>query len=141
MTDLRQLAGVLEQVALFQGLNKRELRAVARASNEIEHTAGREVVSEGRGSIGFHLILSGKAEVTRKGRKLRALGRGDHFGEIALIDNQPRSATVTALTPLRTLTITAWNFKPLLREHPQITYKLLLQLCARLREAEGRTAL
>ena len=51
------------------------------------------------------------------------------------------SATVTALTPLRTLTITAWNFKPLLREHPQITYKLLLQLCARLREAEGRTAL
>src|SRR5437588_12431053 len=105
MTDLRQLAGVLEQVALFQGLNKRELRAVARASNEIEHTAGREVVSEGRGSIGFHLILGGKAEVARTGRKLRALGRGDHSGELAVIDNQPPTAAVTAMTPLRALTI------------------------------------
>ena len=132
---------MLEHVGLFQGLNKRERQAVLRASDEIDHDAGAEIVREGRGSVGFHLILSGEAVVTQKGRKLRTLRRGDHFGEIALIDNQPRSATVTARTPLHTLTITSWNFKPLLREHPQMTYKLLMELCARLREAEGRSAI
>ena len=140
MTDQATLARMLEQVDLFQGLNKKELRLLAGLATEVDHAAGGEVVGEGRGSVAFHLILTGEAAVTRGGRKLRSLGKGDYFGEIALIDGQPRSATVTARTPLRTLSITSWNFKPMLTEYPQLTYKLLLQLCARLREAEGRAA-
>jgi len=79
--------------------------------------------------------------VSRSGRRIRGLGPGDSFGDIALIDDGPRSATVVAETPLQLLSITSWNFKPLLLERPQIAHKLLLQLCARLRDAEKRPPL
>jgi CRP/FNR family cyclic AMP-dependent transcriptional regulator len=141
MTDQAQLASLLAQVDLFQDFSKRELRLLIKASDEVDHAAGKEVVGEGRGSTGFHLILSGEAVVSRRGRRLRTLRRGDYFGEIGVIDGQPRSATVTAVTPLHTLSLVVWHFRPLLRSDPRIAYKLLLQLCARLREAEGRSGI
>jgi CRP-like cAMP-binding protein len=138
MTDRRTLVGMLSEVALFEGLSKRDLEKIVAIAREAEARPGEAVVTEGGGGVGFHLILEGRATVTRNGRRIRTLGPGDSFGDIALIDGGARSATVAAETTLRVLSVTSWNFKPLLIERPQIAYKLLLQLCARLRDAEKR---
>ena len=138
MADRRTPTEMLARVWLFEGLSRKELEAVLRLAREVPHAAGKEVVTEGREGLGFHLILEGTVTVSREGQTLRSMGPGESFGDIALIDGGPRSATVVADTALLTLSITAWDFRPLLTEHPQIVYKLLLQLCARLREAEAR---
>lgn len=138
MADQRTLIEMLGRVQLFQGLSRKDLIAVLRTAGEVDHAAGREVLREGAEGVGFHLILSGTATVMQRGRTLRTLGPGDSFGDIAVIDGGPRSATVRADEPLRTLSLTAWHFKAVLVEHPTIAYKLLLELCRRLRDAEKR---
>ena len=138
MTDRRVLVGMLGNTPLFAGLSRKELETVLKTASEVDHPAGSDVVSEGTEGVGFHLILSGSATVTQHGRVLRTLGPGDSFGDIALIDGGRRTATVTADAPLHTLSMTAWHFKPMLLENAQIGYKLLVELCRRLREAEDR---
>jgi CRP/FNR family cyclic AMP-dependent transcriptional regulator len=138
MASNEDLTARLAGVPLFEGLSKKELGEVLRCAGEVTHAADHVIVREGGAGAGFHLLLEGEAVVTQKGRELRRLGPGDYFGEIALIDGAGRSATVTTATPVRTLSVTAWNFKPLLEEHPLITHKLLLELCRRLRAAEAR---
>lgn len=138
MADRRTFAEMMGGVPLFAGLSRKEIESVLRLAREVTHQAGKEVVTEGREGVGFHLIVDGSATVNHGGRDIRTLGPGDSFGDIALIDGGPRSATVVAATAMRTLSIAAWDFKPLLIEHPQIAYKLMLQLCSRLREAEAR---
>ena len=137
MAVSNDLAVMLRSVPLFEGLEPKELQAVLRCADEVRHAAGKAVVREGGEGIGFHLILDGEATVTQGGRELRRLRPGDYFGDIALLDGQPRTATVTAQGPVRTLSITAWNFKPLLIEHPAMAQKLLVELCRRLRNAEA----
>lgn len=138
MTDRRVLQGMLGATRLFGGLSRKELETVLRTAVEVDHSAGTVVVGEGREGVGFHLILTGSATVTQHGRTLRKLGPGDSFGDIALIDGGTRSATVIADEPLHTLSLTAWHFKPLLLSNADIAYKLLVELCRRLREAEER---
>ena len=138
MSVSKGVADRLAGVPLFKGLNRSELEAVLRSSDEVDHAAGRPIVREGTSGVGFHLILDGTATVSQGDRSLRSLGPGDYFGEIALIDGEPRSASVTADTPVRTLSVASWNFRPLLEEHPRITVKLLLEMCRRLREMEGQ---
>lgn len=130
---------MLARVPLFEGLAKKELQAIMRSAGEVDHRAGKEIVREGAEGTGFHMILSGQATVIQGGRRKRTIGPGDYFGDIALIDRGPRSATVRADTDMHTLSITAWNFKPLLHEHPAIAFKLLVELCRRLRAAENAT--
>lgn len=137
MSD-RNAVDMLRAARLFEGLSKKDVGEVARRSKEIEHRAGEEIIREGAKGVGFHLILAGRARVTRNGRKLRELGPGDTFGDISLIDGGPRTASVFALTPIRLLSMMSWEFKPLLIEHPQMAYKLLLRVCGMLREAESR---
>ena len=141
MPDRRALIEMLGRIPLFNGLSKKELESIVRSANEVDHPTGTEVAQEGTPGVGFHLILSGSATVTQRGRALRKLGPGDSFGDIALIDGGPRSATVRADTPLHTLSIVKWDFEPLLLERPAIAHKLLLELCRRLREAETRPPL
>ena len=138
MPDRRALTDMLGRTQLFQGLSRKELETVAMTSREVDHAAGQDVVHEDAEAVGFHLIISGSATVIQGGRKLRTLGPGDTFGEIALIDGGRRSASVHADTALHTLSIMTWHFTPLLLEHPTIAHKLLLELCRRLREAEAR---
>lgn len=138
MSDRRALIDMLGRTELFHGLTKKELETIVNTSREVDHAAGKDIVHEDAEGVGFHLILSGTAVVTQGGRTLRTLGPGDSFGEIAVIDGGPRSASVQAETPLHTLSITAWMFRPLLLEHAGIAHKLLLELCRRLREAEAR---
>ena len=132
---------MLGQVPLFKGLSQEELDVVLRSTSEADFQPGSEVVREGDKGAGFHLILSGTAKVSQGGKDLRSLGPGESFGDIALIDDGHRTATVQAESQLHTLSITTWNFKPLLLEHPQVAYKLLVELCRRLREAEARAAI
>ncbi len=136
MAPDKELVEQLKTVPLFEGLSDKELKDVLGRFGVIEHAAGHEIVEEGRGSVGFHLILDGQAEVTRGSRKLRTLGPGDYFGEISVIDGKPRSATVTAVTPVRALSLTAWAFQSLLDSQPSLTRKILLGLCQTIRNSD-----
>ncbi len=138
MSDDARLAQ-LRSVPLFAGLKDKALKDVLGRTREVEHTGG-EIVEEGSKGVGFHLILDGTVTVLQHGEERRTLGPGEYFGEISLIDGQPRSATVRPDGPVRTLSLAAWNFEPLLEKHPTMAHELLLGLCAHVREAEARSS-
>ena len=102
----KESIGVLWRITLFAGLSERELRAFTSRSTPVHFDAGSVVVEEGATGLGFFVIESGKAVVSVAGREVRQLGPGDHFGEIALIADTPRTATITAAIDLRGHTIT-----------------------------------
>jgi len=128
----------LRRVALFAGLEDRELGRLGNLMRESRFAEGDPITTEGESGVGFFVIEDGNATVSRGGEILRTLKPGDHFGEIALIDEGPRSATVVATTDLRCRAIAAWEFKTFVIEHPEVAWPLLETLVARLREAEGR---
>lgn len=123
----------LAQVPIFSECTKRELAIIARAAKEVSHREGTVVAREGERGIGLFLILEGHASVTIGGKTKAKLGPGDFFGEVALLDGGPRTATVTALSPLRLVGITGWVFRGLLMEHPSIALKTLEAVAGRLR--------
>jgi CRP/FNR family cyclic AMP-dependent transcriptional regulator len=123
----------LANVPIFSGCSKRELTVIARAAKEVSHRAGTTIAREGERGIGLFLILDGGCTVTIGGKTKAKLGPGDFFGEIALLDGGPRTATVTATTPVRLLGITGWVFRGLLMEHPSIALKTLEAVAGRLR--------
>jgi CRP/FNR family transcriptional regulator len=129
-------------VPLFNGLSKKDLGKVLDAAKVIWHNEGQEVMKEGRGGVGFHLIVDGKAKVQRGGRTVATLGPGEFFGEMALVDDGPRSASVVADTKLSTLVISKWEFRPLVKAYPELAWKLIEHLVHRVREEQtGRDAL
>lgn len=128
----------LRGVPLFAGLSDKELKDVLGRTREVTHSGGGSLTEEGGSGVGFHLILEGSATVSQHGEVLRTLGPGEYFGEISLIDGKPRSATVTPDGELRTLSLPAWNFAPLLEAHPSMAHAMLLGLCSHLRAAEAR---
>jgi CRP/FNR family transcriptional regulator, cyclic AMP receptor protein len=127
----------LRSVGLLAGMPDRELDRIAQQMREVRHTAGTEITVQGREGVGFMLILDGQAEVRTLDGRTRTLGPGDHFGEMALLDQGGRSATVTATTDLVLAAIAEWNFKPFLLEYPEVAYRLLQELSRRVREAEA----
>jgi CRP-like cAMP-binding protein len=129
----------LKQVPLFKDLSSRDLKQLAGAMNERTYSAGREITTEGESGLGFFVVADGTAIVTIDGQTRRQLGPGDHFGEMALIDGGRRSAQVTAETDLTCYGMTAWNFKPFLKDHPDLVWALLQTLVARLRDVEARS--
>jgi CRP/FNR family transcriptional regulator, cyclic AMP receptor protein len=129
----------LRKVSLFEGLSDRELEAVARAAKERRFDTGDTVVVEGEGGVGFFVVAEGTARVEARGAPLGSISRGGSFGEVALLDDVGRrSATVIAESPLRVYGLTAWQFTPLLEQHPSIAVKIAKMLARRLREAEER---
>jgi len=126
---------LLSQVPIFQGLSKRELSAIAQSAKEVTHRAGSVLAREGDAGVGFFLITDGAARVTVGGRPRGRLGPGEFFGEISLLDQGPRTATVTADTPVATLGITAWVFKRLIETNPSIASKMLKVMAERLRQS------
>jgi|SRR5436190_6348560 len=131
---------VLKRVPLFQGLDEKHIGTLSRTFTERTFPAGREITTEGAGGIGFFVIDDGEAVVTVGGEERRTLRSGDYFGEIALIDDGPRSSTVTAKTDVKAYGLTSWQFRPLVEENASIAWPLLLQLAQRLREVEGAQA-
>jgi CRP/FNR family cyclic AMP-dependent transcriptional regulator len=114
------------------------LDKVAAKTRTVEHASGKEIASQGQSGLGFHLLISGTADVLVNGTVARHMEAGDYFGEISLIDGKPRSATVVTTSPATTLSLAAWDFTPLLDEEPELTKALLLATCKRLRDAEAR---
>ena len=123
---------LIAHVPLFAGCSKRELAKIASLSDEIDLPAGSKLTVEGRSGREFCVLISGSAEVRAGEKKLATLSDGDFFGEIALILDTPRSATVSAITPVRLLVVERSAFRRLLRELPSIQAKVLEALAARL---------
>ncbi len=123
----------IANVPLFSECSKRELGVIAHAAKEVTHRAGVTIAREGERGIGLFVILEGECEVTIGGRRKAKLGPGDFFGEIALLDGGPRTATVTSLSQVKLVGITGWVFRGLLMEHPSIALKTLEAVAGRLR--------
>jgi CRP-like cAMP-binding protein len=131
----KEIVQELARVPLFFGCNNRELQAVARAVKEINHPAGTVIAREGDPGIGLFIIAGGEADVSIGGKKKASLGKGDFFGEIALLDGGPRTATVTAAVPIRLYGLTEWTFRGLMQQDPRIAIKVLVGMAGRLRNA------
>jgi CRP/FNR family transcriptional regulator len=101
-------------------------------------TEGDTITEQGKKGLGFFVIEHGNATVSIDGETVRTLGPDDWFGEIALIDDGPRTATIVAGTDLRCRGLTAWEFRPFVQEHPEVAWPLLESLAERLRESEAR---
>ena len=123
---------LLQRVPLFSGLDPRELETIARTVHERTFDEGDTVAQQGEGGVGFFVIRDGEAKVEIDGNEVRRLGPGDHFGEIALIAEGPRTATITAATELRCYGLTPWEFRPLVQTNAGIAWKLLQALARRL---------
>ena len=116
---------LLESVPIFHGLEHRELERIAASMKARTFRAGDAVTTEGKGGVGFFVIEDGHAKVSVGGEDRRTLGPGDYFGEVALLTDQPRTATITAESDLRCYGMTSWDFKPLVETHSTIAWKLL----------------
>jgi len=127
----------LRSVSLFADLDEEELSHVALLFKQRRFAAGDTVVKEGADGAAFFLIESGEATVSVHGVERAGLGPGDHFGEIALIDEGVRSATISASTDLVCYGLTLWEFRPLVIENGNICLKLLHSLAKKLRTAES----
>jgi CRP-like cAMP-binding protein len=125
----------IKHVPLFATLSKRELAAVAAIADEIDLADGKELIREGDRGREFFVLLEGSADVRKGNRKIRSLGDGDFFGEIALVAHTPRTATVVARSPIRALVITDRAFKSLLEKMPEVQAKVLQALAERLAPA------
>jgi CRP/FNR family cyclic AMP-dependent transcriptional regulator len=119
---------LLGRVPLFSGLDPRELETISRTVHERTFRAGDKIAEEGQGGVGFFVIREGEAKVTVGGNEVRRLGAGDYFGEIALISEGTRTATVTAETELHCYGLTPWEFRPLVQTNAGIAWKILQAL-------------
>jgi CRP/FNR family transcriptional regulator, cyclic AMP receptor protein len=128
----------IARVPLFSGLEKRDLERIADSFKERNYAAGDTIAGEGQGGAGFFIIGEGNAKVTVHGEDRAKLGPGDYFGEIALIDEGARTATVTADTDMKTYAMTFWEFRPIVETDSRIAWKLVQALAHKLREADAR---
>src|SRR5690349_11825441 len=129
---------LVKSVPLFEDLDRRELESLARTFRVREVDAGDTVVSEEKPAAGFFIVAEGMAKVTVRGQDRGTLTAGDHFGEIALLDQGARTATITAQTDMRLYGLTFWEFRPLVEQNSKIAWKLLQALARMLREVEAR---
>ncbi len=128
---------LLAQVDLFADLNSRELKAIAGSMKDHRYEAGHVLVTEGQDGVGFFVIAEGTAKVTVEGGELRTLGPGDSFGEIALIADSKRTATITAETGLTCWGMPSWAFRPIVESNPSLASKLRQEMDRLLADSAG----
>ncbi len=124
---------MLKRVPLFSGLNEKELKEIALSMRERKFRAGDTVTQEGAGGVGFFVVESGEADVNVGGEAKGSVGPGDYFGEIALINESPRTATLTARTDMICYGMTPWDFRPLVESNSAIAWKLLTAMAEKMR--------
>ena len=129
---------LLRNVRLFSDLDEKDLDSLADEFNERRFSAGDKIALEGEGGLMFFVVESGEASVEVQGEEVATLGPGAAFGEIALIDRRPRTATVTAISDLKTYGLPVFVFRPFVEARPELAWKLLESLADRLAVAEAR---
>ena len=128
----------LAKVPLFSACSKKELQNIARASDDVEVPAGKVLVEEGKPGHEFFLIIDGSAAVKRGKKTVAKLGPGQYFGELALLDRGPRSASVVAKDDMEVLVLGQREFAGVIDEVPTLAHKLLTSMAQRLREADAK---
>ncbi len=123
---------LIKGVPLFEHCSKRELGLIARIADELDLPAGKDLTREGAPGREFLVLLEGTADVKKRGERVAALGPGDFLGEIALLIDVPRTATVTTTSPARALVVTAHHFRQVLARSPETRVKLVEALAQRL---------
>jgi cAMP-binding proteins - catabolite gene activator and regulatory subunit of cAMP-dependent protein kinases len=134
-----QRIAALGKVPLLAGLSKRDLGRILQLGKEVEFTPGQVIVAEGDRARDFYMILLGKADLLVPGRARTTLGPGDYFGEIAVLDGGPRTATITARTRVSALRIDGKDFVPLLDRYGSIARKILVEMTKRVRAGTPKT--
>jgi CRP-like cAMP-binding protein len=127
----------LRRAPLFEGLSRKQLVQLARVSEDLEVAPGKVLCKEGERGQEFFVIVDGEVEVTKDGKELATRAGGEFFGEIALIEDIPRTATVTARTPLRFFVLTRRDFRQLIHDNPDVERKVLRALARRLVQVSG----
>lgn len=128
-------AELLKGVPLFSSLSDKHLQAIAKMAKETQFSQGTTIVQEGdRSKVGFFLILDGQVEVRKGNKVLSRLGAGQFFGEMAVLDGQPRSADVVAATPTKCLVLASWDIKALIKTYPELAHEIIAELARRLRQ-------
>lgn len=140
MSDRKQTVGFLQKVPLFHGLKNRHLEHLAKRMVERRYAAGQPIVSQGHGGEGFFVIVSGKAEAFRERADgdrvpVNSFGPTDFFGELALLDDGLRTASVIASEQTQCLALTRWDFLAALREDAEMSVIILQELAKRFRRA------
>jgi CRP/FNR family cyclic AMP-dependent transcriptional regulator len=123
---------LIKRVPLFSECSRRHLNEIAGIADEIDLREGKELTKQGRPGREFFVLIEGSADVKKGNRRVNRLGAGDFFGEIALVTQRPRTATVVATSPVRALVITDRSFRTLLQHQPEIQSKVMSALAARL---------
>jgi CRP/FNR family transcriptional regulator, cyclic AMP receptor protein len=134
-TKIDQLRGV----QMFSACTDKELAQIARACDELAVEADAVLVEEGAAGEDFFLVGTGEAEVSRGGRHVATLGPGQYFGELSLLDDAPRNASVTARTPMTLIRLRRREFSAVLDSWPGVAHKLLQQMARRLHEADQKS--
>jgi CRP/FNR family cyclic AMP-dependent transcriptional regulator len=128
---------LLRNVELFESLSNRDLERLAHTFKQSDFHEGDVIATEGQRGVGFFVIGEGTVDYSRQGERVGSGSAGDYFGEVALIDDGPRTATVTAATDVTAYGLTSWEFRPLVEESAGIAWELLQVMAKRLRTAEG----
>jgi CRP-like cAMP-binding protein len=131
---------LLHRVPLFSDLGRKDVEQIASSMKERNFGEGESLTVEGRGGVGFFVIEDGEARVTVHDQERGKLGPGDYFGEIALITEGARTATITAATPVKAWGMTMWDFRPLVEGNAQLSWKMLQAMAKQLHAAEARAS-
>jgi CRP/FNR family transcriptional regulator, cyclic AMP receptor protein len=140
MAGATDAASLIGNVPFFNGLDDKKRKSIASQGKEMSYKAGDTIVDDGTMGVGFYLILDGKAEVRKKQKVLASLQRGQFFGEMSLIDEQPRSADVVAVAPTRCWALSSWAFSSIVKTNPEITMMMLKEMVKRLRTSQATPA-
>jgi len=135
--DNRKIISVLKKTPIFSKMNDASLESMLKSTVQKTVPAGTKIVEEGKGGVGFYLILDGHAEVIRRGEKIAEISSGGFFGELSVIDGAPRTADVVATKETRCLVITPWAMKSIITTHPEVALGMLEELVRRLRASNA----
>ena len=132
----KEIIALLKSTPIFANTTEKSLDSMLKTAVLKTVAPGDKVVQEGQGGVGFYLILEGKADVVKQGKKLAVLSKGNFFGELGVIDGQPRTADVVAVSQIQCLVLSQWAMKSVLANHPEVALSMLEELVRRLRATD-----
>jgi len=133
-----EIVNMLLNVPIFSGMPKKELKAMSHSFVERTYGPGTVIEQEGGKGISFYLITDGSVDVTKGGKSIAKLAKGQFFGELSLLDKQPRSASIVAIEPTKCLIMTAWVWSGFLETQPKLAVPVMKELARRIRETDQK---